>query len=889
MARNLTYRLLAGTAFSMLAALPVVAQAQTNDASPAPQNSQAQTSDTSSAQGDAAATKPSDDIVVTGTLIRGIAPVGTNVVGLSKEDITASGARTSNEVLAQIPQITNYFNTVPSVPAASIFYVTQRPNLRDLGGDASGTATLLLIDGHRAVNSGFFTAPDPDVIPPGLLERVDVIPDGGSATYGSDAVGGVINFVTRKRFNGVEASAHYGFADDYYSVDANVTVGKDWGSGSLYASYAFLKHDAIYGRDRDYVQQVSIPAGYCAPGTVITGGVSYAIPGLQPNTMSQCDDTDNTTIIPSEERHSVFAGLTQQLNDSLTFELKGYYTRRLNMTAFDRNLAGNAASSGGQTVTLDPSNPNYHPFFAGDTRPQEVRFSYAGVVDGNSYTSNDVYQITPQLTAHLGSGWELRVLGSFGEGDTRWRSIGLDGDAQTLALATGALNPYDIAGMSQAARDQIFYTTTKNTRQAMTDARAILDGRLFTLPGGEVKLAIGAEYTREEVRTLNVDRGVAVINANTGRHTGSVFGEIQVPLVSSINASPFLQELTLSASGRYDDYSDFGDTFNPKFGVTYRPGNWLRIRANWGKSFNAPSLVDRNAPDTRAIIFPFNPLTGAPGTSVVLGGGDPALKPQRAETWSVGADLTPVDGLSLSGTYYNIRLKDQITFPTQALLFTPAYANVIYYVNPSAEVVQAAIAGQPLEGFPQLLAGPVSSMIDLRKRNLGFVKQDGIDFDASYTVKTGFGSVFASGGGTYTLHRNVKVTPIAAFQNYLTTPGQSRFLLQANLGMTTGGFTGRATFNHRQGYDLNPAIGVTGSRYPAQYHVDSFDTVDLFFAYDVKGQGLFQNLSFTLNVSNLLDQDPPFYNEPMPIFTAAGFTNGSTYGRFIQFGVRKKF
>jgi iron complex outermembrane receptor protein len=107
--------------------------------------------------------------------------------------------------------------------------------------------------------------------------------------------------------------------------------------------------------------------------------------------------------------------------------------------------------------------------------------------------------------------------------------------------------------------------------------------------------------------------------------------------------------------------------------------------------------------------------------------------------------------------------------------------------------------------------------------------------------------------------------------------------------MTTGGFTGRATFNHRQGYDLNPAIGVTGSRYPAQYHVDSFDTVDLFFAYDVKGQGLFQNLSFTLNVSNLLDQDPPFYNEPMPIFTAAGFTNGSTYGRFIQFGVRKKF
>lgn len=879
MGRIFGRRLLAGTALSMLVALPAAVQAQ--DRPPGQEDSS--TPERTDSQEDQA------DIVVTGTLIRGIAPVGTNELGLSQEDIVASGALSGNEVLAQVPQVTNFFNTVPTVPAASIFFVTQRPNLRDLGGDASGTATLLLIDGHRAVGSGFFTAPDPDVVPPGVLERVDIVPDGGSATYGSDAVGGVINFITRRRFDGVEASARYGFADDYSSVDANLTVGTDWGSGSAFASYAFLEHDAIFGRDRDYVQQVSVALGFCAPGTVVVAGVTYALPGLQPNTLSQCDDTDDTTIIPEEERHSFFAGLTQELTEGLTFELKGYFTRRTNTTSFDRNLAGNAAASGGQTTTLTPGNPSYRPFFAGDTRPQEVRFSYAGVIDNRSFTTNDVFQITPTVTADLGGSWQLRVLASYGEGDTNWRGTSLDGTAQTIAIATGALDPYDIPGTDPSVLGQLWYPTTKHSVQTLTDVRAVVDGSLFELPGGGVRVAFGAEYLEESLRTLNRDRGVPTINARSSRDVGSVFGEVVVPLISELNAASFAQELTFSASARYDDYSDVGGTFNPKVGLTYRPGDWLRIRANWGESFNAPSLADREAPDTRAIVFPFNPILGTPGTSVVLGGGDPDLGPQTADTWQVGADLTPIEGLRLSATYYNIRLRNQITFPTLELLFTPAYANVIYFVNPSAQVVQDAIAGLRVEGFPFLLAGPVSSLINLQKRNLGFVKQDGIDFDASYDLRTSFGSINFTAGGTYTLNRDVKVTPNADFQNYLETPGQSRFLFQASLGAIVGDFTGRATFNHRAGYDVNPPVGAVGSRFPAQTSVDSFDTVDLFFAYDVNGEGLASDLSFTLNVNNLFDQDPPFYNLPNPIFTASGYTNGSTYGRYIQFGVRKRF
>src|SRR6202011_1324278 len=132
-----------------------------------------------------------------------------------------------------------------------------RPNLRNLPGNntAGGSTTLVLRDGHRIVGAGITsTSPDPDIIPPGAIERVEIVPDGGSAVYGADAVAGVINFITRSRFDGVAVDGHYGIADNYHQFDTNITAGRDWGTGSLYASYNYTQNDAIYGRDRDYVK-----------------------------------------------------------------------------------------------------------------------------------------------------------------------------------------------------------------------------------------------------------------------------------------------------------------------------------------------------------------------------------------------------------------------------------------------------------------------------------------------------------------------------------------------------------------------------------------------------------------------------------------------------------
>lgn len=141
-------------------------------------------------------------------------------------------------------------------------------------------------------------------------------------------------------------------------------------------------------------------------------------------------------------------------------------------------------------------------------------------------------------------------------------------------------------------------------------------------------------------------------------------------------------------------------------------------------------------------------------------------------------------------------------------------------------------------------------------------------------ARTGFGNVTGSVAGTYTLNRKVTAVAGQAATDDLAF-NTSRLSLSGSLGATVGGLTASATLYHSAGFKVQ--------NIPNQTKVDAFDTVDLYFAYDVRGSGVFKDLAFTLNANNVFDADPPFIN------SGTGYTNGSTYGRLIQFGVRKKF
>ena len=153
-----------------------------------------------------------NEIVVTGTLIRGSAPVGSNSQSFGVERIEETASISANDLLSSIPQVSNQFNQVPlsNLNIAVNQVQTARPSIRNIGNSTTATSpTLVLINGHRIAGVGTNqSSVDPDMIPMGAIERVDVMAEGGSATYGADAVAGVINFITRRRFDGFQISGN---------------------------------------------------------------------------------------------------------------------------------------------------------------------------------------------------------------------------------------------------------------------------------------------------------------------------------------------------------------------------------------------------------------------------------------------------------------------------------------------------------------------------------------------------------------------------------------------------------------------------------------------------------------------------------------------------------
>jgi iron complex outermembrane recepter protein len=905
-----------------------------------------------------------DEIVVTGTLIRGIAPPGASSIAISSASIEETGASTTAQLLEKIPQLGS-FNDFQAPVGASSFVTTNRPNLRNLPGftTAGSSPTLVLVDGHRVVGAGIsVTTPDPDIIPPGAIERVEIVPDGGSAIYGSDAVAGVINFITRKRYDGFEAGGHYGFADNYKSWDVSATAGRDWGSGSAFISYNYSQHDGLLGRDRDWVfypnstiDGITATSFQCPVGNVTVGNFfaplptngTYALSAtgarLAQGTTNQCDESDLASIYPEEKRHSVLAGLTQELSSSLTFDVRAFYTNRKIRFQGGR-FSGNTrfgpsfvAQFGFLPSPLFDAN-KVAGGFLGFGESQQVYWSF-GAEDDNSSRNNLVtYGIAPSFTAKLGDNWQLRSISSYGESSTRFAGNEVNSAALINATSTGLFNPYNPSSSNPVALAAMSgFINFGHTRQRQFNTRLILDGDLFTLPGGAVKLATGLEYNGEAyifrsgsiipgtqntgyaglsvgpttVAGIAVPGGTVIAPyaalpiTKVTRNVKSAFGELVVPIVGADNSMPGIRELTVSAAARYDDYSDFGSTINPKFGVTWKPFDTLKLRGSWGESFVAPSLADDARVGVTRVVttdFPFlKPTAAEEGTTIngvvvpavagrqqiILLGNKPGITSQTATTWSVGADFDVFKGLRLSATYYNIKYNDIIAFPP----FTTStfYANFVgtpaISFEPSAADV-AALANLPnarLEGAS--CGGNCYVIIDARKQNLSSIKIGGLDFVVQYVTETSFGSLDFAVNANYDLQRDQQAAPTTLFVDQIED-NASRLRLRTSVGGQFGGLRAQVSLNHSAGYDLVPAVGVGTT----QTKVKSFNVVDLYLKYDVEGEGVLGGLSFSLNVNNLFNQDPPVYLLQQSLTPGTnGFANGRTLGRFIQFGVNKKF
>ena len=226
-----------------------------------------------------------ETVTVTGTSIRGQQPVGANVISVDRAAIEATGAQTTAQLLVTIPQLDS-FGAAAQGSQNSSDGTTQAPTIHSLGNSASNS-TLILIDGHRLPITGIrHNLIDPSIIPPAAIQNVEVLPDGASAIYGSDAVAGVINFHTRKDYSGWETSAQAGIADHYSAFDFSQLFGHNWDGGGVVAVYNYSSRSNLMNGNRDFITSrqdlrrgAADPAlfgGLCTPPGVVTNCVPIA-------------------------------------------------------------------------------------------------------------------------------------------------------------------------------------------------------------------------------------------------------------------------------------------------------------------------------------------------------------------------------------------------------------------------------------------------------------------------------------------------------------------------------------------------------------------------------------------------------------------------------------
>ena len=928
-------------------------------------------------------------VTATGTSIRGIAPVGTNLVSVDASTIKATGAITTEEILGQIPQLANTFNSQAVSPTA-INIGGVRPSIRYNPAQTilGAASTLLLLDGHTMVGiSGLATTPDAGLIPTIVLRQVDVLPDGASSIYGANAIAGVINFVTRETYQGFQANVSVGVADGYSAFNTSMMAGTDWGSGGAYLAFEHKENTYLMARDRSYTKMDLTGIGgrdsrgtSCDLANISAGGQNYALtsnavsttPGslkaaasgpygaLNPTTnagsLNRCDTNSYSSLFPREEQNSFFGQFHQRIMPGVDFSMKFLWSTRLD-SAINPELSAT-------NVAIDTTNP-YFQSINGETT-QNVSFAFGpfwGSQSVTDYNNVQEFLITPKLTVDLPFGdWQATALFNYGRSNSTGfnRSVNTALLAQSMrrvtvagvlspalvaspSLSGNAVDPYNLTAGNPLLIDNILNTGSYGKAiQHQIQYGASANGTLFELPGGAVKGAIGGQWAFEDyVANWNTNwpigsvagpaaPGAQMAIARPHRIINSGFAEINVPIVGKDNELPFVHALSFNASGRLDGYSDFGNTANYKLGISYEPFAALTIRATNGTSFDAPSLADTAAPDTR---FTYTPQRTAANTNVPAGtsaadalrpsistpGGNPQLGPETGRTWSIGGDFHPttefgidLSGIEISVTAFHTKFEHQqgLILNNPGVLFSGSY-NQYYILNPTLAQVQARYptnfnangsANVATTGFPGPdLASAFNTpgvnqpyiLYDLRRNNLGEALIEGLDFAFNYTTNIeDFGSLSAGFSATVnTTNTNTPAPGLAAIN--LVQYSVPLSAATAFVGATVGPVSGRITVQYSPGFNVSPVLNQALSLY-GQKRIESFHPVNLFVSYDLSGLAPWLSESeISVTMNNVADDSPPIYlsgGAQKPNNGGAYIVaSGSTLGRYTVMSLRKQF
>jgi iron complex outermembrane receptor protein len=864
-----------------------------------------------------------DEVVVTGSSIRGVPPVGSALIGVTRDVIQATAPANTKELMSSLPQLGNFGANAEQSTSNRFRTAGFQPNIHNLGI----YATLTLVNGHRiAPTGGEAVFPDPSMIPVIAVQRVELIADGASAIYGSDAVAGVVNFIYRKPVDTLEASATYGFDPDsrYEKRNLAFLAGKTWDGGGLLAAYEYSDNKSPWNTEipwlalggdqtsrggRDLRGNTCLTPRYQAVTFTPSGqargtGPSYgAGPTYSTNAVDQrCGVLNQTNVIPDGKRNSFLLLAEHQLTDVLKVSAE------LNHSRYDTTSIG-----GRQALNIVV--PRTNPYFAGNVPPALAAANQVLVIRSGlglfPGVVNEQYAEFTGLTLNgeldLGGDWKANAMIHV----SRTRDFNTNPELDLLnlqAAANGttvatALNPFSPTGAGTPAdvlaRINDGFAQVNTTSQRLREVQIKADGPVMTLPGGEMRAAIGVDFRSDQSiqhQTAGSEAAVSsyfrrVRDDNIRRSIMALFTEINVPVVSEANAMPLVNALTLSISGRYDYYDSYGGKFNPKYGLVYAPIEGVNIHASYGTNFAAPNagLLGSifGVPQTNSNYAGFGPIAAGPlkgttlGTINVynIGGGNPDLQPEEATTYSYGVDFAPtwrmLDGLRFGATYYYVDYTNLIYKATQTdIIGNPAFEQY-RVINPTEAQIQEAIrlypSQQPITTSYDLMFN--SNAINIGSRHIG-----GIDLDVSYRLGTDSLGTF-----NFAINANHQLTweqQVSAGQPFVSNLGteqapdwKTRYTVQWNRDAVSVA----AFVNYVSDFrNLNSVGGVF-------QQVESYTTLDLTGAYEFKT--LLKGLTLQARVSNVFDKDPPFYDAANGYFPALA----SPFGRTIDLTLRAKF
>ncbi|MGF7171805.1 iron complex outermembrane receptor protein [Sphingobium xanthum] len=883
----------------------------------------------------------SEVIVITGTRIGGEAPVGTALVQIDQEDIQATGLTSAADLLNTVPSILklgsgdNYAGgQAQQANTINSFNFNKSPNIRGLGVGA----TLSLVNGHRVpYEGGNMNSFDGDNYPVQMIQRIDVVQDGGSALYGADAIAGTVNYILRRPEDTLEAYGGYRKNDGQEAWFVTGIGGLRWGEGSemeggIIASYQHSYQNPFKASTRPDLYNDDLspyggppPSLYAAPGNVVVNGSYYGIPAGQDGrnlTLSQLKSTPNyfntwtgIEVIPEVEADRVSVNFEQKVTDWLRLFGDALYVRRAFAINGPNSSTSNRVTNFGQlpgipnTNPFSPCNPSHYPGGIVTGPANLVAACQAGSLAVAYSTVYDIGSPSRKGTTETwtyGGGADIDL--PFDWTVTLSAFAGTH-DAPSVTTQTGGAPAPDFATFNFFCDPTSFQCTDPATAQSIL-ARSInlvnrtkydmqvysatANGPLFSLPAGEVKLALGFEQYEGSLLNQNNFGG----NNFNPRSISSFFGELFVPLVSPEANIPGIHELEFNVSGRLDEYSDAGSTTNPRIGFNWLPTQGLKLFGSWGTTFRAPGLAD-NDPFSQTGVIPIV-ASGAQISPAIcgacqaipfgaiyqpIGGANRNLMPETSETYAFGADWTPdsVPGLLISAKYWWISYEAQISTPAfnvgsvnainqqiynSQIIYNPALFPALAANNPTAffgdfptikanNPACAAVIGQRVTtqalydsmvtcyntggetgGLfgPPTAPGNVFALVSGRRINAGKTVGRGIDFTIAYTFDTGIGTWDLGAVGSYTLGWKVSPLPGAPAVEEVNDLGfPLTFQARGQIGWKRDFGFGRlfvnSFVNYRNSYEIDAAQLPIGVN--ASYaKIDSYTTVDLSFGLD---------------------------------------------------------